>query len=305
MSETQNIWDNRGQVDLAALVRRLWLGRWWLVVSIVIVTALFLTAAFTMNPAYRAQALLAPASIDRSGASGGIGSLGSLGGLAALAGLNLGANGSATEEALAVLRSREFTEKFITANQLMPKLFREQWDPVARAWISPEASRPTLARAFRLFDKTIREAELDKRSGLVTLKIEWRDPAEAAFWVNDLIVRLNAEMRARAMRDSNAAVGYLEKELAATSTIETRLAIGRLMEAQINQRMLASVTQEYAFRVVDKALPPDPRDRVRPNKPLMAALGVMFGFTLGAVIVLLFGIGTNRRQPQPSRETNQ
>jgi LPS O-antigen subunit length determinant protein (WzzB/FepE family) len=84
-------------------------------------------------------------------------------------------------------------------------------------------------------------------------------------------------------------VGFLEQELTKTTAVETRQAIARLMEAQINQRMIANVTKQYAFRVADKAMPSDRRDMVRPNKLLLFALGPTLGFSFGAIIVLLFG----------------
>jgi uncharacterized protein involved in exopolysaccharide biosynthesis len=121
------------------------------------------------------------------------------------------------------------------------------------------------------------------------VSVEWRDPVLAADWVNDLVGRLNAEMRSRAIAATEASVGYLEKELATTSTIETKQAIARLMEAQINQKMLANVTQEYAFRIVDRALPPDPKDVVWPNKLLLVALGPIVGLIVGMVAVVVLG----------------
>jgi uncharacterized protein involved in exopolysaccharide biosynthesis len=299
MNSTPEYWDSRGQVDLAELMRQIWRGRVWVLVSTVICTAAFLMLGKLMAPIYRAQTVLAPAALDAQGMSGSLGSLGSLGGLAALAGVNLGGNAGAAEEALAVLRSREFTEKFLREKELLPKLYPDIWDAKAKQWTVPAARQPSYARAFAYFDTKVREIESDKLTGLVTVKIEWRSAVEAAEWANDLIARLNAEMRARAMRDSNAAIGYLEKELATTSTVETRLAIGRLVENQINQRMLASVTQEYAFRVVDRALPADIRDRVRPKMSLLAALGVMFGLVVGAVIALIHD-GIKRRRTAPA-----
>jgi uncharacterized protein involved in exopolysaccharide biosynthesis len=287
MNDSEKYWDARGQVDLAALIARVWKGRWTVMICAFLFTAAAIALAFQMTPVYRAQTVLAPAPLDTKGMSGGLGSaLGSLGGLAALAGIT-GGNAGATEEALAVLRSREFTEKFIREHDLLPQLYPKLWDAEAKAWSVPPAKQPSYARAFEYFDKTVREIESDKRTGLVTVRIEWRDPEVAATWANELIAKLNGEMRARAMQESNAAIGYLEKELGTTSTVETRLAIGRLMEAQVNHRMLASVTQEYSFRVVDRAMAPDPRDKVRPKKSLLAALGLMFGVVIGALIVLI------------------
>jgi uncharacterized protein involved in exopolysaccharide biosynthesis len=132
----------------------------------------------------------------------------------------------------------------------------------------------------------VRTVTHDKKTDLVTVAIEWPDAAAAARMANELIARLNAEMRERAIVRTNAAVGYLQKELEATTAVDTRAAISRLMEAQINQRMYANVTQEYSLRVIDRAMPSDPKDVARPKKLMLLALGVTLGFALGALGVL-------------------
>jgi uncharacterized protein involved in exopolysaccharide biosynthesis len=192
-----------------------------------------------------------------------------------LAGIDFGSSGTNVEESLAVLRSREFTEAFIREENLLPVLFG------GRQFGGKD---PTLARAYRYFDGEIRAIGRDTRSGLITVQIEWRDPVLAASWANALVARLNAEMRARAIAKTNAAVGFLEKELAATTIVDTRAAISRLMEAQINQRMLANVTQEYALRVVDRAIPPDEDDPVRPRRLFLAVISGAVGLLLAVLL---------------------
>lgn len=274
-------------IDVRALLLRLWLRRWWFVGSVALFTALFVAAAFLMTPVYRATTVVIPAVNEQTGL-GVLGSaLGQLGGLASLAGINLTDSGSHTQEALAVLRSREFTEAFIRDQELMPLLFARRWDAHSRRWEGEPQDHPTLAQAFKVFDEGVREVTQDRRTGLITIAIEWKDPELAARWANDQVARLNAEMRARAIANVNASMGYLEKELEATSTVETREAISRLLEAQINQRMFANVTEEYALRVVDRALPPDRKDEVRPKKLLMLLLGFGLGVVIGVLGVLL------------------
>jgi uncharacterized protein involved in exopolysaccharide biosynthesis len=193
------------------------------------------------------------------------------------------------EEALAVLRSREFTESFIRDLDLMPQILDDRWDEKAQRWKGDDEDKPTLAQAYAYFHRNIRTISRDRATGLVSVTIEWKDPTQAADWANALVARLNEEMRSRAIADTKAFVGYLETELTTTATVETRQAINRLIEAQINQRMLAAVTEEYAFRVVDKALPPDPKDMVRPRKLVLLALGPLLGLLIGAAAVLISG----------------
>jgi uncharacterized protein involved in exopolysaccharide biosynthesis len=274
-------------VDLRTLLRLLWSRRWLILASTLLFTALLAAVAFLTRPVYRATTVLVPANVE--GGAAGIGAmLGQFGGLASLAGVNLGGGANNdTEVSLAVLRSREFTESFIRDRNLLPLLFEKEWDAQAKRWKGDEADWPTLAQGYKEFDREIRSVAYDRKTGLVTLQVDWRDPQVAADWANDLVARANAEMRRRAIADARAAVEYLEKELAATITVDTRSAISRLMESQIKQRMLANVTLEYAFRVIDRALAPDPKDMIRPKRLLLVAFGFVLGLLVGVIFVLL------------------
>jgi uncharacterized protein involved in exopolysaccharide biosynthesis len=271
------------EIDLGELVGALAARKWWIIASVVLFTGLAVAYTLIATPIFRANTILAPASQD-SGLD--IGSaLGQLGGIAAMAGIG-GSRGAETEEALAVLRSREFTERFIREHQLLPRLYPHLWDAQGAKWTVPQNEQPTYSRAYRMFHNRIRAVDQDKKTGLITLSIDWRNRVEAADWANLLIAQLNAEMRKRAMAKAVTSLGFLERELKATVAVETREAISRLMESQIKQRMLANVTEEYAFRVVDRALPPDADDPVKPRKLAIIAGGLFAGFFFGVAFAL-------------------
>jgi uncharacterized protein involved in exopolysaccharide biosynthesis len=284
-SHAADNWRDRDVLDFHALLLRIWAGRWWIVASSFLLASVALVAGFLMTPVYRATAVLIPASADHASLGN---SLGSLGGLAALAGVNLGGSDSATQEALAFLRSREFGNAFIKDRNLIPQFFDDKWDASDGKWKVPPEDQPTAADAFRYFDLNVRTVMEDKKTGLISLHINWRDREAAAVWANDLVARLNAEMQRRAIERADASVGFLKKELEATTVVDTRNAINRLIETQVNQRMLANVTAEYAFRVVDRALTPDKHEKVRPRKFLMLVTGGFLGFLAGVVSVLMF-----------------
>lgn len=287
--------DEQDVILFRQLLVRLWLERWWIVISIVLFTAVFTTAAYTLTPIYRASTILIPASSER-GSGGVLGSaLGQLGGLASLAGISVGSGDPETEAALAVLRSRQFTERFISDNNLLPKLFAKKWDAANKIWKVAQEDQPTLAKANAYFTENIRTIVQDKKTGLVTLQIDWKDRYEAAAWANELVQRLNADMRARAITKTDSSVGYLERELKSTSLIGTQEAINRLIEAQIKQRMLASVSQEYSFRVVDQAMPVDADDPIKPKRMLLLVAGPFFGSFVGIVLVFVSGIFHKRK----------
>lgn len=274
------------ELDFRKLVLRLWADKWRIIGLGLAGGVIALIIGFMMTPVFRATVVMVPANLDRNSLSSALGSaMGSLGSIASLAGVNVGGNDLVVEESLAVMRSRQFTEAFLQDLNLLPVLYAKDWDAAAKRWAVPPEKQPTLGKAFKRFDGEIRDISRDKKTGLVTLTVDWQDRQQATDWANTLVSRLNAEMRKRAMSQSDASLEYLNRELAATQVIDTREAINRLVESQIRQRMIASVTQEFAFRVVDSAMKPEPTDKIRPKKAVMAIFGGLIGGFFGVLWV--------------------
>ncbi|MGB7741052.1 MAG: Wzz/FepE/Etk N-terminal domain-containing protein [Steroidobacteraceae bacterium] len=235
-------------------------------------------------PWYRAQTLLVPA--DESSLPGGLaGSLGALGGLVGLGNLRMGGGSSA--ESIAMLTSTEFTADFIEANNLVPVLFADDWDAAKGRWSRKVAGRePDLRDAVKLFDERVRIVREDKKTGLVTLAIEWKDPATAAKWANDLVERLNAKVRGRHLSEADANVKYLKQELAGTDVVVLQQAVGRLLDSEMQKAMVARVQKDAAFRVLDRAQ--TPKFRSHPKRVQVVALSTVVAGLLAMLAVLLW-----------------
>jgi uncharacterized protein involved in exopolysaccharide biosynthesis len=271
-------------LDLRQFAATLLARKWFVLISVIAFTSLSLLALFILPPVYRASAVLIPANLNSP--SGGLSSsLGQLGGLASLAGISVQGGSPDVAEAISVLGSREFSERFVADNNLMPVLFASKWDSAANRWKSEVTKIPTPQKAYERINK-MRSIIQDKKTGLVTIQIDWRDRDQAAAWANDMVQRLNSEMRNRAIARAEASVGYLERERAATTDFGVQQAINRLIENEIQKKMIANVTKEYSFRVVDRAIAADADEPVFPNKILFAALGPVAGFMF-AILWLL------------------
>jgi uncharacterized protein involved in exopolysaccharide biosynthesis len=133
-------------IELRALAQRAVSKLWWVISCVVLFTAGLAAAALLMPPVYRATTVLAAATSDRGADLVGF-AASPLGGLAS--GLGLGPRDADTDEALAVLRSREFTERFIVSENLMPKLFSGQWNAATASWKADAAHRGLLYAMFR------------------------------------------------------------------------------------------------------------------------------------------------------------
>lgn len=280
------------QIDVRALADTIKLQRWWVVSSVAIFTAIAIAALLLITPIYRVTTVLAPATADRGDGVLGL-SGGAIGGLASAAGVNLGPRDIDTEEAIAVLQSRQFTEDFIVSQKLMPKLYPNRWS-LGIGSLFDQRRSPTLARAYRYFNQDICLVEEDRKTGLITLQIDWTNPREAAEWANQLVSVLNAEMRHRAIEKADASLQFLTLELQKKLPVEARDAVSRLIEAQMKQRMFAEVTPNYSFRVVDSAIGSDGEGPVWPRTMLFLVGVPLLGLAVGISLALFVGAPTGK-----------
>jgi uncharacterized protein involved in exopolysaccharide biosynthesis len=256
-------------------------------ISVGIAAALGFAASFLVEKRYEAVITAVPIE-HRESASELPGVLAGLGNLGFLAGLGIGS--SDRNEAVAILRSRALVLSFIQSNSLIPVLFAHRWDAKHERW---KGKAPTLGDAYRVFNDDLLTVTEDRRSGIVRLAVVWSDPLLAARWANGLVRVANEEMRDRAIGEADRGIQFLKQEIDKTQVLETREVIYRLMETRINLIMLANVRTEYAFRIIDPAIPSEPKDYVWPNRVLWTLAPAFMAF-FGAVAVAMLR-GARRR----------
>jgi uncharacterized protein involved in exopolysaccharide biosynthesis len=274
---------------LLLLVRRRWLMS--VIIGLSMISAVVIS--FIVTPIYLATTTLVPAETGEA-QTAIAGALGQLGGLAELAGLQ-GPQSQTVIEAIALLKSREFTESFIRDEQLLPVLFSDRWDSRLRQWKRGERV-PDLWDGYRLFDRKIRFVDQDEKTGIVTVRIEWKDPQQGAQWANELVGRVNAQMQQRALREAGVTLDYLKKELEATRVASVQVALQDLIEANLKRQAIASVRSDYVFRVVDPAAPPNMRDKLSPHRSVYLVMGAIFGVVLSLLAALAIEAAHNMRR---------
>lgn len=279
-------------LSLLEIVGRIYQHKFIVAMSAAIFGLVGILLAVLLTPVYEAEALLAPARAERN--AGGLAALaGQFDALASVAGVNVDA-ADIKHEAVAVLKSQRFTRDFIQEKNLMPILFEKEWDDDRGSWKEDIDEIPSFADAYELFEE-IRSIEEDTRTGFVRLAIRWEDPLLAAEWVNDLIQRLNEYMRDAAISEAQRSISFLHRELEKTSIVELRQSIFGLIEEQIATAMVANVRAEYAFRVLDPAIPPDRDRQVWPKRKLIVVLAVATGIFFGFFLALFFGLRNEKR----------
>lgn len=237
-------------------------------------------------PTFRAEVVAAPLDAE-SNLSALSGLANQFGEIAAMVGINA-MQGSDRATSVATLTSNAFLGRFIIKWNLGPRLFPDEWpEEAADRRADAGSDAPTLNEAVRLFEEHVLTVTDDAQTGLLTIAVSWTDPVEAAAWANALVEDADVALRDAAQAGAVRSIAYLNAELAKTQVVELRTVLFHLVEEQERIRMLATVRDEFAFRVIDPAIAPDIDDWLRPNRLLAILLGIVGGaiLALGGVVL--------------------
>jgi uncharacterized protein involved in exopolysaccharide biosynthesis len=255
------------EIDVVSLFWIVW-DQKYLVLAIALLGGAYAAfLALRAVPMYRAQVIVTEV---RDTGFGGTGSLvGQLGGLASVAGLSVGSSGLDAERA-AILQSRGLVDAFVRHYNLAP-VINGNANLKNPEWFAVES-----------FRKNLLDMHEDKLKDTTTITIEWSDPVIAARWANDLVGLANELLRSRTIEEATRNIEYLNKQLAQTKVVEIQSVMYSLIENQTKALMLAHGRAEYAFTIVDPAVPSEVR--VSPRRTLMVISGLFIGGFVGSIV---------------------
>ena len=294
------------EIDLRELFAVLWAGR----IKIVAITAIFAIVsviyALSVPNQYKATALLSSADSSGGGLSG---ALGQLGGLASLAGVSLGGGGSSDGQiAQEIMQSWSFIEGFIEENNLAVGVYAaDGWDKSSNElqinsglydvsssqWLvesdhTGELGLPSSWQLFQAFSKLLSVSE-DKKSGLVSVSIEYYSPIIAKQWLDLYVAAINEHMQKREMAKVTRNIEYLQAQIKKTNIAEMQEVFYTIIEEQIKSKMLAEASPEYAFVAVSPSMVPE--EKSQPKRALICILGTLLGGMLSVLLVLVMHDG--------------
>ena len=299
LSQPQEHYDD--EIDLRELFGVLWAGK----IKIIAITAVFAIAsviyALSVPNQYRATALLAPAKSDGGGLSG---ALGQLGGLASLAGVSLGGGeGGEAQIAQEIMKSWSYIESFIADKNIAVEVYAaEGWskgsnklqinddvyDTENNQWLVENETGvvgpPTSWMLFKAFSKLLAVSE-DKKSGLVSVSIEYYSPQIAKQWVDMYVEAVNQFMQQRQVDKVTKNITYLQEQIEKTSIAEMQEVFYTIIEEQTKNKMLAEASPEYVFVAVSPSMVPE--EKSQPKRALICVLGTLLGGMLSVLLVLI------------------
>ena len=302
VSDHQSLIQYDNEIDLRELFGVLWAGK----IKIIAITAMFAVAsviyALSVPNQYKATALLAPAQSSGGGLSG---ALGQLGGLASLAGVSLG-GGESSEGQIAqeIMKSWSYIEGFIAENNIAVEVFAaEGWskgsnelqinndvyDTETKTWsvkndTTGEVGPPSSWELFKSFSERLAVSE-DKKSGLVSVSIEYYSPQIAKQWVDLYVESINRFMQQRQVTKVSRNIEYLQEQIGKTSIAEMQEVFYSIIEEQTKNKMLAEASPDYAFVAVGPSMVPE--EKSQPKRALICILGTLLGGMLSVLLVLV------------------
>ena len=301
-NNAQNDTQYDDEIDLRELFGVLWAGKRKIIAITAVFAVVSVIYALLVPDQYKATALLAPAESNGGGLSG---ALGQLGGLASLAGVSIGA-GESSEAQIAqeIMKSWSFIDGFVVVNDLVIEVFAaEGWDRESnqlqidddiydaetKTWLvendnTGELGPPSSWELFEEFSERLAVSE-DKKSGLVSVSIEYYSPQMAKQWLDMYVAAINAHMQQRQVEKVTNNINYLQAQIEKTSIAEMREVFYTIIEEQTKNKMVAEASPDYAFVAVSPSMVPE--EESQPKRALICILGTLLGGMLSVLLVLV------------------
>ena len=257
---------------------------------------LALIVSLNISDKYRSKALLAPSAQSESPSS----MLGSYSAIAGIAGLNIPQSPqNKSQEALKRLSSFEFFVSsfypFINKEDLIAaegwdkesntiKYDKRIFDPAIKEKNDFVISAFSEQEAFEIFSEFFIINEED-RDGFLMISVDHFSPYVSKEWLELIIRNINESMREIDKKAAVDAIDFLNAKLLENNLSEIDDVISKILESQMQTLMMASISNDYVFKIIDK--PVAPEKRIYPNRIRIILFGFILGFVSGCLIVLL------------------
>jgi len=289
------------ELDLRELFNVLWVNKLFLVALTSLFALISIIYSLTLTNIYTAETTLAPsASSDMSS------NLSQYAGLASMAGISLPGSSSGISDkdlALSLLKSKGLLQRLIDKHDILPDLIAaydwdltsnslsydsDLYDGVKNVWVRdvkpPYKLIPSTQEAYEFFDKAIAVSE-DKKTGVISLKVDHLSPEIAYQWSLLLIQEVNEYVADMRINEAQLSIDYLNDQIKITPYPELRALFYELIQQHTQTMMLAKVRPEYALTTLDAPLIPE--EKSAPKRVLIVILSALLGGILGTLIILI------------------
>ena len=299
--QNTNVLDD--EIDLKELFTVLWGAK--LIISFITGLAAVGSVLYSLSMpnVYESKALLAPK--GESSVVGLAGLARQYGGIASIAGINIGGGGVGPSKyvmAQQKIKSLDFFTRYLYEEIVLDLMAVDHWDAASgvvvyntnvfdiksRTWLRDASHRrqakPSEQEAHRAFLTMLTLSE-DATAGVVMIAIRHQSPFVAKAWVDLIITSVTEEFRGSDIEEAQGSIAFLEEQRARTTLVALDEVFAQLIEEQTKTIMLANVSKDYIFTVIDPAVVPELK--AEPNRALICILGTLLGGLFGTLLVLV------------------
>ncbi|MDN3379106.1 MULTISPECIES: GNVR domain-containing protein [unclassified Pseudoalteromonas] len=289
------------EITVGDFCKRLFSDKWLVVLITGLVSIAFVILALYLPNKYKSDVLLMPI-VEQDTNLAGLGS--QLGGLASMAGINLGGQSDKTDLAIATLKSRTFLMNFINENKLKVELLGvkswdyatnqyiyddEVYDRVNNKWVRESSTikqaEPSLLEAYIYFMEELLEVDKDKETGFVRITIKHVSAQFAERVVTQLIISIDEKLRADAANETERSIEFLKEAIKESDNSDLKILLYNLIEQEVQKKMLTKVKENYAFKVIDKAVIAE--EKYSPRRALLCIFGFILGGIISCIVVFI------------------
>ena len=287
------------EIDLRELFLVLWRAKLLIAVIVAVFASGSVFYAISLPNIYQSKALLAPKSSSGNLAS----NLQQYAGLASLAGVSL-PGGEADETTLAyeLLRSKSFFADHLYEEMVVELMASKSWDRVSKqlqldsdiydietsTWVRdvspPLVAKPHIDEAFQKFLESV-STSTDTKSNITTLSARHISPQVAHDWLGIIIEKLNESVKNRKVNEANASISYLKNQIKDSSLVKMDDIFASLIEEQTKTIMLASVSKNFLFSVLQR--PDIPLHKAEPKRAMICIVGSLLGVLVAIIFALV------------------
>ena len=301
--ETQDAIDiEESTLDLLELINLLWENWKTILVVCSISAVLSVFYALSLPNIYQSKAILVPVDTKASGAGFSASSMLSSIDVGSILSGSMGSTKS-NDISIETIQSLSFFTYMQERHNFYPQLLAlkeynlssnelkydpEIYDESSSKWVRevrfPKTNPPSIQEAYKTFNDMF-DLMVDKRTGLVSVTFEHQSPYVAEQMLSWIISDVNSYIRDNEKKVAEDSLVYLQEKIQTTNITEIRRALSLIIQDQINTIMLAEVSDEYAFKVIED--PVVEENKIAPNRALTCILISIVGGILSVIFVLI------------------
>lgn len=285
------------EIDLKELVGVLWKSKFLIISFTALISISSIIISLMMTNYYTSESVLIAR--DQQDSS----SLSDFSGVASLVGVDLSGEGASVFKVMEIIQSREFVRHLITFENVLPSLMAaesfdassqqinfdpEIFDAESNTWTREPGVNgniiPSYLEAHREYSDMLSIIK-DKLTGLISIKFEHISPVFANDFLSLIIQEANNLNREIDVDATTKALTYLKGELSQTPQIEIKKSISKLIENQLETRMMASIYDDYILIPLEPPFVPDKKSR--PIRSLIVILSTLIAGMLSVIYVLV------------------